>query len=90
MNNIILKNAIIINELGMHARPAVKIAKIAARAVSGVWLTKDGEAVDATSIIDILTLGCAKGDSIGVKIDNPADTDILNRITGLIENGFEE
>lgn len=74
----------------MHARPAAMIAKLAARAISGVWIIKDGDTVDATNVIDILSLGCKKGDSLNIKINNPADTDILNRICGLIENGFTE
>jgi len=74
----------------MHARPAARIARLAAQASSGIRIIKDGETVDATSIIDILSLGCTKGDSIDIKIDNPADMDILNRICRLIENGFTE
>ena len=84
------RDVIIINELGLHARSAAGIAKIAQNAKSKVWIIKDGQKVDASSIIDILTLACTKGSKITLKIDNRSDNDILNAIVELAERGFEE
>jgi len=80
----------IVNELGLHARSAAKIAEIAKHAKSNVRIIKDEEDVDAKSIIDMLTLACAKDSIITVRIDCHSDIDILNRITSLVENGFGE
>jgi len=55
------KDVTVVNELGLHARSAGKIAKLAGDAVSKVWVQKDEERVDAGSILDILTLACEKG-----------------------------
>jgi len=55
-----------------------------------VWIIKDEEKVDAASIIDILTLACAKGSKITLKIDDQSDLYILNNIAKLIESGFGE
>ncbi len=84
------KNVTITNELGLHARSAAKIAQIAKDARSKVWVVKDGEKADAGSIIDILTLACGKGSNITVQIDSQSDTDILDGIVELVENGFGE
>lgn len=84
------KEVIIVNELGLHARSAAKIAKLAQNAKSTVWLIKDNEKVDASSIIDILTLACAKGSKIMLTVDSKSDIHILNDITALVERGFEE
>ncbi|MDM8524729.1 HPr family phosphocarrier protein [Desulfococcaceae bacterium HSG8] len=84
------KHVVIVNELGLHARSAARIAEIACGAQSDVWVIKDGEKVDAKSIIDMLTLACGKGTEIEIKIDKPSDIDILNRIADLIEDGFGE
>jgi phosphocarrier protein len=85
------KDIMIINELGLHARAAAKIAEIAAEAKSGVWILKDDKKADAKSIIDILTLGCVKGAEITVQIeDYTSDAHILNRIESLVQNGFGE
>ncbi len=86
----ISKSAVIVNELGLHARAAGKIAEIVKKARSNVWLAKDGEAADAASVIDMLTLGCAKGSKITIEIEDPTDLNILNTIADLIQQGFGE
>lgn len=80
----------IINDLGLHARAAAKLAKAAQDATDDVWLEFDTEQVDAKQVIDILTLGAAKGDRVIIRIEQAADMDILNRIAALFENGFGE
>jgi len=81
---------IIVNELGLHARSAAQIAKIVEKANSKVWIIKNGEKVDAASVIDILTLGCGKGSQIVLTIDDQSDIEILNSIKKLVEKGFGE
>ena len=84
------REIIIVNELGLHARSAAKIAKLAQNAESTIWLIKDKEKADASSILDMLTLGCPKGSRIVLSADSQSDIDILNDITALVERGFEE
>ena len=90
MANKLSKNTIIKNDLGLHARPAAKIAKLAQTAKSKVWIIKGHEKVDASSIMDILTLACLKGTLVTLEIDDKSDMDILDTITDLIERNFEE
>ena len=66
------------------------IANLAIKAASDVWLCKNGEQVDASSIIDILSLACVKGADVILKIEDPADMSILNEIITLFEKGFGE
>ncbi|MBC2715749.1 MAG: HPr family phosphocarrier protein [Desulfobacteraceae bacterium] len=80
----------VINELGLHARPAAMLANLALKAQSDVWLCKNGEEVDASSIIDILSLACLKGANVALKVENPEDIDILNEMINLFEKGFRE
>ncbi|MBW2592162.1 MAG: HPr family phosphocarrier protein [Deltaproteobacteria bacterium] len=87
---LISRNVTIVNELGLHARSAGKIAAIVKNARSNVWIIKEGERADAASVIDILTLACAKGSKITIKIDDPADLNVLNAIAKLIGQGFGE
>ncbi len=84
------KKTSVINELGIHARPAAMIAKLAMKAQSDVWLCKNGDRVDASSIIDILSIACLKGADVTLQIENPEDINILNKIINLFEKGFEE
>jgi phosphocarrier protein HPr len=80
----------ITNDLGLHARSAAKIAKLVQNVTSNIWIIKDGRKVDASSIIDILTLVCPKGSIITIEIDNQSDTGILNDLVQLIESDFGE
>ncbi|MBT8356619.1 MAG: HPr family phosphocarrier protein [Desulfobacterales bacterium] len=84
------KEVVIVNQLGLHARSAAKIAKLAKHAKSTIWVIKDRDKVDASSIIDVLTLACPKGSKIELSADSQVDIDIINDIIALIERGFEE
>ena len=88
--NKLSRDVIVINELGLHARSAAKIAEIARKANYNVWIIKDNKMVDASSILDILTLECAKGSEITLKIDDQSDLDILNNTVKQFETGFGE
>lgn len=84
------KKVQIINELGLHARAAAVIAKIAQTAASTIWIVKENEKADAASVIDILTLECTKGSWIMLKSENPADHHVLLDILENIQSGFGE
>jgi phosphotransferase system HPr (HPr) family protein len=85
-----IRNTIIRNELGLHARSAARIAGIARNSRANVWIQKNDEKADASSIIDILTLACAKGTKITIIIEDLADIHILNAIADLVDSGFGE
>ena len=89
-DNKFSKTVIINNSLGIHARPAGMIAKLATTAESGIWIIKNGDKIDASSIIDILSLLCEQGTSLTLEIDNQIDKKILNDIIELITQGFGE
>jgi phosphocarrier protein len=90
MKAIQSKSLQIVNDLGLHARSAAKLAKLAGEASGGVWIMKNGNKADATSMLDILTLACPKGSRITVSIDDQADVNTLARIVELIRSGFGE
>lgn len=89
-NSALSRDATIVNDLGLHARSAARIAQIAGKAMSKVWVVRGDEAVDAKSTIDLLTLACAKGSEITIKIDREEDIDILEQIVKTVEDGFGE
>ncbi len=86
----LLKSVVIKNELGLHARAAAKIANLAGRAKDKIWLIKNDEKVDASSIIDILSLGCSRGTTITFAADSKTDSELLRNIITLAEDGFGE
>ena len=88
--NTLSRDVVISNELGLHARSAARIAKLAQNGKSKIWIIKDGEAADASSVIDILSLACEKGSKITLTIKDPSDMETLNQIVQLVESGFGE
>lgn len=57
------KNVVIVNELGLHARPAAMIVKNANAFSATIYITKisDGETVNAKSIMGVMMLAASKG-----------------------------
>lgn len=78
------------NELGLHARSAAKIARLAAAARGQVYFMKADRKVDATDILDMMGLYCPKGTEITVGVADPDDVEVLERIAEAIESGFGE
>lgn len=88
--NDLAREVTVVNEFGLHARSAAKIARVAAGAMSGVWIARGAERADASSTIEVLTLACPKGSRIEFRIDDPADRHILDALAQLVERGFDE
>ena len=82
--------ATLVNALGLHARSAIKIARVAQRAGAGVQVAYGKTAADATSVIDILTLACPAGETLKFTIEAPEDYDILQALVDLVNDGFGE
>ncbi|MFH0810385.1 MAG: HPr family phosphocarrier protein [Pseudomonadota bacterium] len=81
---------VINNALGLHARAAAKMIKMARDYQAEVRLLKDGMQVDGKSILDVLSLCCTKGSTVTlVTIGSDAD-EALRAIGLLIEQGFGE
>ena len=78
------------NALGLHARCAARIAQVAQGARAAVRVTHGNLEADATSVIDILTLACAAGETLEFTITDPTDYDILKALVNLVNNGFGE
>jgi phosphocarrier protein HPr len=89
-NSKLIRSLTITNELGLHARAAGKLARVAEQAASKVFVIKDGQEVDATHVLDILSLYCPCGTEVTLKITDPDDRHILDRMAQLIETGFAE
>ncbi|MFO7706606.1 MAG: HPr family phosphocarrier protein [Desulfobacterales bacterium] len=89
-SNLLTKEVVVVNELGLHARPAARFARAAQAAGSPIWVIFGEEKADATSIMDVLALGCAQGTRLTLAAEDPADRPVLEALARLIETGFEE
>jgi phosphocarrier protein HPr len=84
------RDVTIVNELGLHARAAAKLAKLAQQATGSVWLQSESERIDAKQVIDILTLAAGRGDRVQIGVEATADLATLNLIVALFADGFGE
>jgi phosphocarrier protein HPr len=79
------KEAEIINSLGIHARPASLIVKIASAFDSHVELEKDGVRVNAKSIMGVLMLASEQGDKLTIIAEGKDEKEAVEALIELIE-----
>ena len=84
------KDIKIVNELGIHARPAGMIANTAARFTCDVKIIKDKMEVNAKSIMGIMTLAAGKGSLITVITNGSDEAQALAAIVDLFARKFDE
>lgn len=80
----------VVNRLGLHARAAAKLVHLTSKYTSQVWLEKDGEKVDAKSILGILLLAAAQGSSVVVRCDGDDEQAAIDAIESLFVKRFDE
>lgn len=80
----------IVNRLGLHARAAAKVVHLAGKFASDVKLLKDGEVVDAKSILGLLMLAAAQGERLRVRCEGPDEEQAIEALAGLIADRFGE
>jgi len=82
--------ATITNKLGLHARAAAKLVEAAARFQSQIQVKKDGESVDARSILGLMMLNARPGSQIEVTAEGPDAEEAMHSILALIGAKFGE
>ena len=80
----------IINKLGLHARASAKLSQTANQFKSEVHLGRNGNKVNAKSIMGVMMLAAANGTTIAIEIDGPDEADAMQAVLGLINNKFGE
>lgn len=88
--NTITKEIEIVNELGLHARPAAMFVKLANEFLSEITVEKGQEVVNGKSIMGIMMLAAGKGSKIKVTVNGPDAGDAVKEIEGLIQSKFGE
>lgn len=80
----------ILNKAGLHARPASLLAQTAAGFKSKIELENKGRKVDAKSMLMIMSLGLAHGDTVKIEADGEDAAAAVRAIVQLIESKFAE
>lgn len=77
-----VKEAVVSNRVGLHARPATFFIQKANEFVSSIWVEVDDSRVNAKSLLGVLSMGILQGTVIRLMADGP---DEKEAIAGLIE-----
>ena len=80
----------IANKKGLHARASAKIVEAAARFQSRIRISKDGQTVDARSIMGLMMLAASEGSEIAIEAEGVDATVALAAIVALAEAKFGE
>lgn len=82
----------IVNQRGLHARASAKFVNAVAKLPETfrVVVTKDGNEAAGGSILGLMMLGAAKGDSIEVTVQGDGADLVLTKLVGLVKDGFGE
>mgnify|MGYP003565627926 CR=1 FL=1 len=78
------------NPKGIHARPSALIVKTAQQLDSSVRFTLHGETVDASNIMDVLSLGAAPGETILVTVDGGDEAGAMARMREIFALNFND
>jgi len=84
------KHLVVQNKLGIHARPAALFAKTANRFKSDVFVEKDGETINAKSIMGLMMLAAGPGSKILVVAKGPDAADAVQAVEELLGTKFGE
>ncbi|HEY8903411.1 MAG TPA: HPr family phosphocarrier protein [Chthoniobacterales bacterium] len=85
-----MREVVIQNRNGLHARPAAMLVKVSSRFRAEIWVEKDGERVNGKSIMGLMMLAAGKGSKLTL-IAEGADADrAIEELHALIESRFGE
>ena len=78
------------NQRGLHARASAKFVSMASQLPAQIEVEKDGHRVCGTSIMGLMMLGAAMGDSITIHVDGEGAEKALEQLAELVESRFGE
>ena len=87
---MIEREATIVNQEGLHARPAARIVRLASTFASEVELAKDGLEVNGKSIMGVMMLAAECGSSIIIRANGPDAEAAVQALVELVASGFGE
>ena len=78
------------NKWGLHARPAGKFIRLAAKSSSEVYLEKDGEKANGKSILEILSLALEYNSCVKVIVNGKDEEDAIKTIEDFLSSQEEQ
>ena len=89
-DNLMTKEFLVTNKLGIHARPAAMFVKTANRFTCEIFVEKDGEKVNGKSIMGLMMLAAGPGSKVTVSAQGQDASQALAELETLIRRKFDE
>ena len=86
----LIKELVIINKLGIHARPAALFVKTANRFVAEIFVEKDGERINGKSIMGLMMLAAGPGSKLILHVRGADAQEAIAEIEALVQRKFDE
>jgi phosphocarrier protein len=86
----VTEDIMVVNALGMHARPAAALVQTTLRFESDVHINFRGNTVNGKSIMGLLTLGAARGSRLSVTCSGPDAEEAMGAVRQMFASGFGE
>ena len=84
------QEAVVNNQVGLHARPATYFIQKANEFKSSIWVEKEERRVNAKSLLGVLSLGIVGGTTIKIIADGADEQEAVDALVKLVETGFAE
>ena len=85
-----VKDVMVQNQVGLHARPATFFIQKANEFKSSIWVEKEERRVNAKSLLGVLSLGIVGGTTIRIIADGSDEEDSVENLVKLVQSGFTE
>ena len=83
-----MKEVVVQNQVGLHARPATFFIHKANEYKSSIWVESEDKRVNAKSLLGVLSLGITKGLNITIIAEGPDEEDAVSSLVELISSNF--
>ncbi len=87
---VVETSVVIINKVGLHARPARLLVQTAAQFRSQIQLQHGEKTANAKSIVGVLKLGVVLGDTITLRAEGEDAEEAVKTLTSLVDRKFDE
>ncbi len=87
---MITRDVTIVNDVGLHARPATFFIQKANTYKASLWIEKDDRRVNAKSLLGVLSMGIVKGTVVTIIADGEDEAEAVEGLEILISTGLND
>jgi phosphocarrier protein len=85
---MLVKEIVVQNQVGLHARPATFFIQKANEFKSSIWVEKEERRVNAKSLLGVLSLGIVGNTKIKIIADGSDEEEAVDGLVSLVQSGF--